>query len=199
MDWILDHLKLVIAIAAAIAYWLNNRRKAEAEEADEVSPANADARERTRRIQEEIQRKIAERHRGAAAAPAPPPPMLRPDLPSPMPSFGDSPEPHSTMRRVVTDDWEQRAAQREAQAETAAHHAAALGRQERLADELRALEATRLMVSKRTAEFATAEAAKAARKQSSAQTLVSELRGARNLRQAVVWREVIGEPVGLRR
>ncbi|WP_156469176.1 hypothetical protein [Cephaloticoccus primus] len=72
MDWILDHLQLVIAVAAAFAYWLSARRQQQAENDqgpeqqpqaqlhDEESAARQRA-EQARRIREEIQRKIAER------------------------------------------------------------------------------------------------------------------------------------------
>ena len=103
MDWILKNIEVIIAVAGAIAYWINQRAREKAgREADydedgipenrpaprtetrELSPVNRDGgsieqEERARRIREEIQRKIAER-RGQAPAPAPavpPPPLPR--------------------------------------------------------------------------------------------------------------------------
>jgi len=84
VDWILDHLQFVIAVAAAFAYWLNARKQQKAasenegegrearplaELHDEESAARARA-ERARQIREEIQRKIAERQGGPVVHPA---------------------------------------------------------------------------------------------------------------------------------
>lgn len=201
MDWILEHLKVVIAIAAAIAYWLNSQRKAGADERDDEDSgaAGTDANERTRHLQEEIRRKIEERRRGQPAAPSSmPPPVVRPRANLPMPPFGGSPEPQPAMRRA-TELWQEReAVRKEAAAETNAHTAAVLERQERLAEELRALEAARITARKRAAELAATQTAAVAREQASAQTLAGDLRDARDLRRAVIWREVLGPPVGLR-
>src|SRR5258707_706236 len=77
MDWILNHLQLCIAVAGAIAYWINQQRAAAAgrsEQKDLTAQARPPAEdlERTRRIQEEIRRKIAERRGGAQ------PPVMAP-------------------------------------------------------------------------------------------------------------------------
>src|SRR5262245_49236072 len=75
MNWIFDHFQLVIAVAAAVAAWLNDRRKkaggagTEGEAPPQSTVTGED--DQTRRIQEEIRRKIAER-RGQAQAPAAP-------------------------------------------------------------------------------------------------------------------------------
>jgi hypothetical protein len=84
MEWISEHLlQIIVALAAAIAAYLNNRKKEKSgEPADfdgdgipdnrpgQFEPAQMDMDEadRTRRIQEEIRRKIAER-RGEAVPP----------------------------------------------------------------------------------------------------------------------------------
>jgi hypothetical protein len=72
MRWLFENPQLLIIIGGAIAYWLNERRKAKekqamAEEA-ERTPTDDEMAERTRRIQEEIRRKIEER---AGRAPQP--------------------------------------------------------------------------------------------------------------------------------
>jgi hypothetical protein len=72
--WILENPQLLVVIGGAIAYWLNERRKAKetremAEEARREPDADEMA-ERTRRIQEEIRRKIEERQ---GRVPQPPP------------------------------------------------------------------------------------------------------------------------------
>jgi len=73
MRWLFENPQLLIVIGGAIAYWLNERRKAKekqamAEEA-EREPTDDEMAERTRRIQEEIRRKIEERQ-GRAPRPA---------------------------------------------------------------------------------------------------------------------------------
>lgn len=89
IQWIIDNPQVLFIIGGAIAFWLNERRKVKegremAEEA-EREPGDEEMEERTRRIQEEIRRKIAERQ-GDAPLPdqAPyemerpvPPPLLR--------------------------------------------------------------------------------------------------------------------------
>ena len=200
MDWILNHLQLVIAIAAAIAYWLNSQRK---NAASDATPEDDEEAERTRRIQEEIRRKIAGRRSGQAptesvAPPRPaPPPLLRP-RPSelPMPPFGAPPQPVFSPRTVrdeagnVEDDGAERA-----------RTAAILERQEKLAEEMRALEAARVEARRRAAQVAAAEAetlAQQARDGRGGRALAEELRDAKSVRRAVVLREVLGMPVGLR-
>ena len=91
MDWIFDHLQFIIAAAAAVAYWLNQRRTAEKEKAEaDRQPATRLPRtqvdesqdaEQARRIREEIRRKIAERAEGRPVrAPATQtPPLVRHD------------------------------------------------------------------------------------------------------------------------
>ena len=66
MRWIFDNPQLLLVIAGAVAYWLTQRRqqkelKREAEEELGRVPTDDEMAERTRRIQEEIRRKIAER------------------------------------------------------------------------------------------------------------------------------------------
>ena len=55
MDWVFDHLQLVIAAAGAIAWWLNQRRKGGAEGAEEPPPQETtfddpELAERTREV-----------------------------------------------------------------------------------------------------------------------------------------------------
>src|SRR5689334_18992656 len=74
MNWILEHLQLVIVVAGALAAWLNQRKKGGRTEEDGENPASTVTGEddQTRRIQEEIRRKIAERRgQGTVEAPAP--------------------------------------------------------------------------------------------------------------------------------
>ena len=97
MDWILGHLQVVIALAGAIAYWLNQRRLANTGE--KAAPPTGTAfddpelAERTRRIREEIQRKIEQRARTYTQPqppvlperPVPPPVVVRAEVARPQP------------------------------------------------------------------------------------------------------------------
>ena len=93
MDWVTDHaLQIIVALSAAIAAFLNNRKKEKRGEpadydGDGVPDNQPDAgplqggpdpeeAERTRRIQEEIRRKIAERRAGGGQQV--PPPLVAP-------------------------------------------------------------------------------------------------------------------------
>src|SRR5665213_2963525 len=74
MDWLLQHLQILIAGAGAVAWWLGQRRQAaartEQNPAKEMRSDEPDFSERTRRIREEIQRKIEQRAGGNAPSPA---------------------------------------------------------------------------------------------------------------------------------
>jgi hypothetical protein len=79
--------------------------------------------------------------------------------------------------------------------------AAVLERQERLAEQMRDLEQARLREQRRAAELGeTMGSSQLARAGANTArgTLLDDLRGADNLRRAVVLREVLGAPVGLR-
>lgn len=193
MDWILDHLQIIIAIAAAIAYWLNARRSDKAgEPADydgDGKPDNVpgggramrdhqqslENAENTRRIQEEIRRRIAERQ--GAGRPTPPPlaPVRR-----------HEPEPG----RYAAE------ARRE---EALREETAMLERQQGLAEQLAALQA-RKAESAREAKAVWIQQPEPVATTDSHEGvgLLRELRSARSLRKAIVLREVLGTPVGLR-
>ena len=91
MDWLIDHIQLVIAVGAAFAYWLNARKQQQPDEDDEPgvrqfqdeSQEAAEEAERARRIREEIRRKITERAGSGAMSP----PRAR--WPVPRPSFAN--------------------------------------------------------------------------------------------------------------
>ena len=178
--------------------------------------AEMEQAERVRRIQEEIRRKIAER-RGQVPPPAMPMPASRTEnyeTPPPMPApsgvprrtdFPQAPTPPSmpppplpTAREVVFVPDETQAA---------------LERQRRLADEMEALEerrreaqrAARALATARTSAVAESEAdvwtsaaATPASTFAPARGVGAELRDRRALRRAVIWREVLDRPVGMR-
>ena len=211
MNWIFDHFQIVLALAGALAYWLKQRSDGGAGEddaekqiaerearerriAEQIYGQDAEAVERTRKVQEEIRRRRAQREGGLAPAPQ------APSMPSerPVPSPVHAPRPVS--RPVARPFQVQPPARVEPPplAQTAAMDAR---RQEEIADQLRALEAAKLSAQRRAKELTitTAEnVATAAKAGVVSADLVSELRDARNLRRAVVLREVLGAPVALR-
>ncbi len=221
MDWIFDNLQIVLAIAGAIAYWLNARSKDKAgEEADydgDGQPDNVpgggramreheqemEQAEHTRRIQEEIRRKIAERQGGGAAPHAPMPPPLSPPLsPPPMPPAAPVFRREEPERGWLDREVEERRAAAERESE------AVLERQRGLAAQLAALqsrkdETTRAASSVWAASPVMAPSVASLGQGASARVrddvgLLSELRNTRSLRRAIILREVLGTPVGLK-
>lgn len=196
MRWILDNLQVVIAVAAAFAYWLSQRKK-EGDAADQDGdgvpddPRGAvsldrDETERTRRIQDEIRRKIAERAGGGpinVPPPAPePPPLFREDTTAPRP--------------VAQRTFTRHAAPVADQPARNLGYEGTLQRQLDLAEQMRNLEQNRQSIKRRAAVIAKTAADAAP---SAAHTaILSDLRGTHNLRRAMVLREVLGPPVALR-
>lgn len=187
MDWIFDHMQLVIAVAAAFAYWMNARKQKQADEdepaeaplRDESGEAAAEA-ERARRIREEIRRKIMDRADGRApSAPEsspPPPPVIRRVEVEPATL---KPEPV----RQPAVDTEMLERQRRLQEQW----------QEAVRAKQSALNTGGAVGPKRIAPAsATATAALSGR------GLRGDLRDRASVRRAVVLREVLGPPVGLR-
>lgn len=201
MDWILDHLQIIIAIAGAIAYWLNARRKEKAgETADYDGDGNPDTlpqdgrslREQTepvqhddntKRVQDEIRRLIAERNRseGRPVAPAPA------EQPAPPPLRRREPELAPYAAEIRREEAERESA-------------AVLERQRGLADQFAALQARRAEATRaaKAVWAAAPEPVAAATAGGGDVGLLRELRNARSLRKAIMLREVLGAPVGLR-
>lgn len=185
MDWITDHIQLVIAAAAAFAYWLN-ARKQQQEEDDEPntrqfrdeSQEAAEEAERARRIREEIRRKITERSGGdSPSAPRPvagPPPLFpQRDLESPV--FAPEPPRQPMIDTAVLEQQRRLQEQLEEAART-----------RRRAQEIRQ------SIPNQQTPTRVATSAPAVR------SLRADLQNRASLRRAVVLREVLGPPVGLR-
>jgi len=188
MDWVLDNIRLIVIVGGAIAYWLNQRRKAkEEQEIKEVlatplpkTQENDDV-ERTRRIQEEIRKKILERAGGMQRA-QPTPPSLK-QTPPPKPVV-----------QPKADVYSESAAEALVMADQAM-----LERQQQLAAKLRDLQQQR----REHDHPAEAFAAKTALAMSASGTSVlgsplADLRNPALVRRAIILREVLGTPVGLR-
>lgn len=230
MKWILEHLQVIILIAGAIAYWLNQRkREKEGLPADydedgvpenrpkrtEFDPASMDAdeAERTRRVQEEIRRKIAERRGQALPPPVSTAAEQAPRIPAPArreaappPVFQD---PVAEMLKEI---------QRRFSPETAAPppipvrsepepiDREMLERQRALEEQLRQLETEKRAIQARAAKVASANSAMAPLSQGTmaasgtrgGANWLAELRDPVTARRAIVLREIMGSPVGLR-
>lgn len=190
MDWILDHLWVVLAVAGAIAQMLMKKKPQEG--VDEETPPREETfenpmlAERTRKIREEIQRKIEERRRGGALTRPEPPPELAPEsvreLPPVVQEVFTSPRQlRETADRVETE-----------------RHAEMLERQAALAEQLRQAQAMKAGAQKR-AEFETRVSDADQTNDRSRGALVVELRDPAALRRAFVLREILGPPVALKR
>jgi hypothetical protein len=201
MSWILEHLQFVLVFAGAFAYWLKQRSAA----AKDSSPSTresqeGEAEERTRKIQEEIRRKIAER-RGTAPGPVVRSPPTERPLAPPLLAPRPVAESRGGLGRGLRERLEEKLAEARARAQAVADAAAERQRQE----QARALAAARAATEERTAEIAKArEAAAVAARQSenaprssAARTIVADLRDPPSVRRAIILREILGPPVGL--
>lgn len=225
LDWIFENLGLVIVLTiTALSFLRGMFRAGKTDEPQQRQPRSRmtgeqdpEAAERTRKIQEEIRRKIAERQGDRAArmeeareaaqaraetARAEPPPLLPPSRVPPVDPFGGS------MRKILRK-IEEAAEQRRESVEEALEpmESAALRRQRELEEQLRAVEAQRAEARRRAQEVSAREiGAGEAMKNVWARAGVSvagvsvrdELRDPRALRRAFVLREVLGPPVGLK-
>jgi len=191
----MGHLQLIIVVGGSIAYWLNQRRKVKEEAEIKKSLAeplpktqmNDDA-ERTRRIQEEIRRKILERV-GGSVRPKPasiPPPVTA--TPPPLQAEREKPQP-------VMDVYKESSREEAA----AAADVAMLERQQMLAEKLRELQAQRREHDRPAEVFAEKTAlAMSASGTAVRGSVLADLRNPVSVRRAIILREVLGTPVGLR-
>ena len=195
MDWIFDNLQIVLAVAAAFAYWLTQRKQAEQEGDEERGPeaeqfpTRVDGEladeERARRIRDEIRRKIAERSGGLPIPPpaeAEPPPLYRrePEPPPVRPRPQPMPVEPQVAARQEEDPWKSVWAQ-----------------QQKLQEQMKALNDAR----RKAKEFVNPQTAAVAPRSVPlvrGASLREELGDRDRLRRAIILREVIGPPVGLR-
>jgi hypothetical protein len=191
MSWVLDNIRLIVVVGGAIAYWLNQRRKAREEEQASRMQGQAPAREpiasgdeaeRTRRIQEEIRRKILERMGGGARSQPPAPVATKTEPPplivAPQPSRADYTQREES--QVANDE-------------------AILESQRQLAAKLRELDEKRREHMSRAEVFAEKTAETMAVSTTAVRgSLLADLRSPLSARRAMVLREVLGPPVGAR-
>lgn len=210
MKWITENIQVILAVAGAIAYWLNSKREAAAKAAEEqeaelrkaqqpasMAEGDADDEMRAEQVREEIRRKIAERRGEVVPTEWSPPPLMserEEERSFRSPPIEESPElavPPPVLPPA-----------RARQAEVAYSMAtetleASLVRQEQLALELQSLNEQRALAARRAAVVAESEAV-VARRDLVSNELRHDLRDSRSLRRAMVLREVLGPPVALR-
>lgn len=209
MNWILEHLQVLIGVAAAIAYFLNRRKQSAADDEPArpapVSDANTlEQDERTRRVQAEIRRKVAERRGTTDSASATPasrsriPPLVPPSRVPPLDPFGG---PMRRILRKIEEAGEPPAAASPTQESTAV--ANELARQKILEERMREIEALKIArenqpriearaILKRGGGFGERVTV------TGKGQLRDVLRDPGELRRAVILREILGPPVGLR-
>lgn len=214
MRWILEHLQFVLAIAGGIAYLLTQRRtaaaeKTEAEAGENTQPAamaEADDAMRAEQVREVIRRKIAARREGVpSAAPADRtvaeempqrkfelPPLMRSQPVAPLDPFGGPSRP--AVKRAEPEMARPVAPPPVLTTETLE---SSLERQEQLAAKLQEYADQRVLVERRAAAIAVNEAA-VAQRVLAGRELRRDLRDPRSLRRAIILREILGTPVGLR-
>ncbi|NBQ58989.1 MAG: hypothetical protein EBU32_11545 [Opitutaceae bacterium] len=190
MNWISEHLQLILAVAGAVAYWLNQRREAEAARDAEKNPppaslAEADADDEPVRAEPPL---VEEKK-------FPLPPLARPLAPTD--TFGGPSRP--LVRRPETERRVE-PAPAPVPVPTAIAletYAASLERQEQLATKMRELAEQRALVARKAAAVAVTDAA-VAQSARAGHELRHDLRDPRSLRRAMVLREILGAPVALR-
>lgn len=183
MDWLLNHPQVLVAVAIAVVAILQKFKQARTQETAGEAPAkDGQEAERTRRIQEEIRRRIMER-RGLMPAPPDAPDSVEeaPEFPEPPPMFEE-------VRPVMVEPPSLQAMD----AAAAPGYSRELERQQQMLARLRELETAR-PAHARIAP-ATVEAPVAA----PANRLPADLRTPAGLRRAVVLREILSPPVGMR-
>ncbi len=197
MKWLLENAWILIVIAGVAAQLMKAARTGQ--KGGEETPAppkeyefdDPELAERTRKIREEIRRKIEQR-RGQAYQPQPVPPVVV------EPSPEATPPPVMQLPRVVREVMIQRVpAPAPVRAETSAQ-AEEMERQNALAERLREAEIMREGAAKRAAfEAATADK-EPALLAATRTTVLEDLREPAALRRAFILREVLGPPVALR-
>jgi len=198
MDWLLENFgKFLPVILAVLYFWLNSRKRGpEAEEAD--GPDSSEVPERARRIQEEIRRRILERQQGGMTGPLVEPPVV----------VEESLHQHQDhqIRSVGGENI------REAVPDLREEYQPPTGEQELLERQARLVE--RFEEARRRAEARKALKKRARNRPVSEgstgwsevlvdnplrRALLSDLKDRTGLKRAILLREVLGEPVGLRK
>ena len=203
MDWIFDNIWVLIAIASVIARIVMKRRESGAAPGDQPVPPkeyefeDPELAERTRRIREEIQRKISERRGQHNQPPVLPPVHTRP---APIERSPEATPPPITLPEIFREVMQPRPepVPQPPRRTMTVNMAEEAERQATLMEKLKEAELMKASAQRRMAfEASTADKEPAALQQ--ARTVVlDDLRSPQALRRAFVLREVLGPPVALR-
>jgi hypothetical protein len=189
IQWAIDNAWTLIIVGTVLAQLLQAvfKKKGgdgvpEAEQPKEFEFEDPELAERTRKIREEIQRKIEQRARGYTEAPSP---VTEPEVEAPPPIIREV----VVQRPVASSTTATRA-------ETQ-RHAEILEQQVVWEQKLREAQRMKAAIQKRTA-FESATADHTAETLSSTRGSVGDLQNPEALRRAFILREVLGPPVALR-
>lgn len=194
MKWVLENLWTLLIIAGVVAQLLQSiKGKKGGDDAGGATPGKAEFEdpalaERTRRIREDIQRKIEQRQRSPREAA---PVERQTEALEELPPF---------LREIVREVMPERAppvSNRAAQA-AAEHAAEVLEQQTALAERFRQLESAKAAAQRRSLLEQQTVAATTVERRKNRGALLEDLRDPAALRRAFVLREVLGPPVGLR-
>ncbi len=211
-EWLMGKLPVVIFVVVFLSQIVRGLMRSRADApSPQAKPDELEEQRRTQEVQEQIRRRIAER-RGAAPAEATPPLHSEP-LPPPQPRRIETtqmPEPFGGPLRRVLEEL-----QREVQPPAAPpplppvpvqaaveSRNAELERQVQLAEKLRVLEESRMLVKRRATQLAdtnyAATQSEGGLRTAGREMILDDLRDPASLRRAFVLREVLGAPVALR-
>lgn len=196
MHWLFEYLPLLFFVFVVYSIVSAVKRAREQQQRHEASGDETDEQRRVREIQERIRRIAAERRGGRVPADMPPPRRVESAPPS-LDPFG------GPLKRML-DEFEGRIQPPAPVPEPPALRAsrAEVERQEEIAEQLRAAQEARALAERRAAHLRDAQLAQAnpeALRRAAVRTrLLEDLREPQSLRRAVILREVLGPPVGLR-
>jgi hypothetical protein len=190
--WLSKHAFTLVIIAGVIAQLMKAMRGQKG--TDDAPPppvedkpfADPELAERTRRIREDIQRKIAERQRGR---------LDRQPEPQPAPVSYEAPPP--LVREVVIERAPEPARATAARIDLQ-RQAEILERQNAIAEQLRELETMKAAAVRRSEFERQIADTQTESKVAARGALLDDLRESTALRRAFVLREVLGPPVALR-
>jgi type IV secretory pathway VirB10-like protein len=201
MDWIFDHVWVLVAIATVIGRLFMKFRGGNASQGDQPAPRkefvfeDPELAERTRKIREEIQRRIAER-RGQHLQPPVLPPQPRP---APLAEAPAPAAPPITLREVIREVMQPRPEPVPSSRQmTTAGMAVENERQVDLLKKLKEAEQMKAAAVRRAASEATTISREPAALPQVRAAVLEDLRAPQALRRAFVLREVLGPPVALR-
>ena len=198
VTWILTHIPQLVFAFVAVQVVRAILRAAQLSKEHTDTTSETDEQRRVREVQERIRRKIMERRGGAnpsahpSAGTEPHAPLLRPASVPPLEPFGGPSRRLvvETMRRAVTQP-----------VEPPPIDTAAIERQQKLAEQIRALDEARVVTERRAAQvIAQRENVTASSSAASAPHAgwLGDLHDPQALRRAIMLREVLGPPLALR-